>query len=1655
MKNRRRSISLIVIFAFILTSVVPYSNASAGQTGLGLPVPGTMVNLSAAYAPLLIKGLRVHPDNPLLFDFIVDSGNSTHKKDSKALRAESEKLIKYFLATLTIPEKDMWVNLSPYEQDRIIEQSLGETELGADMLAQDYILKQLTASLLYPEKEMGRKFWDKVYAQARERFGASASIPINTFNKVWILPDQADIVVRSNTAFVVAGHMKVMLEEDYLAGQKHEAAGKDNARSQSVAQQIVRDIVLPAIEREVNEGQNFAPLRQIFNSIVLASWYKKNLKEALLNQVYADQSKINGVDVNDKATKEKIYEQYLQAYKKGVFNYIKETHGPNGKMTPRKYFSGGEAWAGSVATNPKIVDNAQAAQLAPAGELFALRTMIEQQSVQRAGAGLQGDERGWRQILTMGQQGAVDMLDDRKPQIFAYSSKVSLWLKALFARYPQLYKQPLEVVIKENIGIPLTLEQARQIAQVLSPLQELPQEPGVKRPVVAASTKPAGGVKDSSRGIAAIIKTPVIDTLKAREIVERLTRDDRGLKKVEWRNGRWEYAVEASAAQGMASLSRADLENREPLKLWIKEFRSQNTGVSDDKLIPLMSRQIYGDETLEHLDAIEAAITVAEVSFRPKINWEGVGAADEAMRAVSTMTAANAVRLLMTGGQSAVSEKDLVDWYAQRKSQEMGLTDEGAADMLNVFGVNVSAVVLRGLLNRAQGHITEKAPAVIDAAMSSFTEGEFFGVPSGPWYVFVRKTYGTGTDILAAADVEITLKEGQAPIKIAPKLNRLQTGAEAARAILRKLQRLDPEVLSDPKAIERAVSADAAMASDRFGIEAFINELGDVSVILPPSDPRYGAITMLQGALGSKTLEADLPELRRQLDAIKMAATIRTFGMEDPTLGVTVRVAKPENNLGGNVDALIVTTVRGQNPREEHVSLPASLSAEQAVIDKLSLLRQQNQSVSTRVFDPLKSGVNAAMTSAPSDVLKVSDAIVKIARMRGTAEDIRLFKDWLERNGNPDPRIVGERLNFTEGLVRIVIMQAFPVEATAFNIDNTLEVATAVGRLAKKQGAPAQAQIFRVWLAAHQDLSDQQIAAALNLTEAQVMIAKQSIASDAAMLAELQKEHAVNLRAAIEARFAVLKDIEKRGGNKTIDFGAGRELRAEYDAIPDAAPEIIIPKLYDVLDVLKALNPDSPADAAMAGDPFFNTEESLKVARDIIQQMRETLNKEIVRRTINLTVVLLEWNASDPNDGAINELIRRLEKDEKNKVNITINQTLGGGRVALLHHADALPKGISERDFTLDKAFWVVRDVEESLGLESFSSPKAASNDQAMRSLEIAIEQYINTPELIAQTVKRIGRMKSVLDNDVVLPDGQSGVVLVGWRSADDNLDIDRRIVKVLEANRRIPVDVVILEERGRYTVVLKSKLRRNGEDVKRSREFDLAYQGLYQIEEALGVAKKTDDINQLPMDDESFPVSKGTEKAAFDKFISDPVKRKEAWQIMRIVALHLNGTKQVRGGEILYELMGGVKDNLVGNLAVFQEFARRVNQRLNFGVPPIRAIKHSKGSVVFVFPSWRISRTGEELDVLKRIIQEENTNLINELKDPAMNAPGGIDMNTANMNTNVAGEKINITFDKAMLENFKRGDFTGVRPVILNVTPIQSVLPLLGFAPKRDDDAA
>ncbi|MBF0478258.1 MAG: DUF58 domain-containing protein [Candidatus Omnitrophica bacterium] len=346
-------ISTIVCLFFIINTLVPPSYAQSA-----LPSSPALITLTPAYEPLLFQGLQTHPENPFRFDFIITKGNSA-KNSAENIQDETNKIIHYFLASLTIQEKDLWVNLSPYEADRIIPLSLSTTEMGKAMLEQDYLLKKISASLTLPEGEIGQSFWDEVYKKIYAKYKRT-DLPTNMFLKIWVVPQKAVVYENAKGAFIVESSLKVMLEQDYAAWQ-HSRSGElvephdykaqshalikttdETKTSSDIQEKAIKEIILPAIEKEINHGKHFAPLRQIYRALILAGWYKRRLKESFLNKAYSDQNKTSGIDLIKPKDTNDVYQQYLSVFKQGVYQYIKEEYDPiQQTIIPRKYFSGG------------------------------------------------------------------------------------------------------------------------------------------------------------------------------------------------------------------------------------------------------------------------------------------------------------------------------------------------------------------------------------------------------------------------------------------------------------------------------------------------------------------------------------------------------------------------------------------------------------------------------------------------------------------------------------------------------------------------------------------------------------------------------------------------------------------------------------------------------------------------------------------------------------------------------------------------------------------------------------------------------------------------------------------------------------------------------------------------------------------------------------------------------------------------------------------------------------------------------------------------------------------------------------------------------------------------------------------------------------------
>jgi len=336
----KRWLNLFTLVTFCFSN---FSSSLVFAQTSSLPAPTQILNVSPKYSFPVLSGVKIDPKNPLKITFIIDAADQDNVG-----KEEAAILIRYFLAGLTIPQEDLWVNLSPYEQNRIIPQGLSETDLGSDMLSQDYFLKQISASLTYPESAIGKKYWDEVnnVGARSPRPGQGNPAPTANFTKVWIMPNSAEVYEHKDTAVIAKASLKVMMEEDYLATQKNVGARSPRPGQGNPAPTgAFKTQILPVIEQEVNTGKNFAQLRQVYRSLVLATWFKKKFQESFYKN-YINQKKTNGIDLADKTAKDKVYALYCEAFSKGVYNYVKKEQVSAVKATRRQYFSGGEDCTG-------------------------------------------------------------------------------------------------------------------------------------------------------------------------------------------------------------------------------------------------------------------------------------------------------------------------------------------------------------------------------------------------------------------------------------------------------------------------------------------------------------------------------------------------------------------------------------------------------------------------------------------------------------------------------------------------------------------------------------------------------------------------------------------------------------------------------------------------------------------------------------------------------------------------------------------------------------------------------------------------------------------------------------------------------------------------------------------------------------------------------------------------------------------------------------------------------------------------------------------------------------------------------------------------------------------------------------------------------------
>ncbi|MFA4842749.1 MAG: hypothetical protein WC658_02835, partial [Candidatus Omnitrophota bacterium] len=261
------------------------------------------------------------------------------------------------------------MNLRPDSPDNIIDDYLAETEVGKILLEADLQLKKDTASATNPQTLEGKEYWNKLYKKAEELFGYE-NITIPTLTRPWIVPGEIIIRETPENAYIYKATLKVMLEQDYLKSPQSTVNSQQYNFSDprlkvlnEYSSQLIRELIIPKITQAVNTAKRYAPLRQVYYSLILAQWFKSKYSpqstvNSPQNSLYAsliDTRNLNGITAKEDYSKETYFKQYQDSFNKGEYK-IEEPHYTPFGQTIRSYFSGGITFGGELGAAKEVVN---------------------------------------------------------------------------------------------------------------------------------------------------------------------------------------------------------------------------------------------------------------------------------------------------------------------------------------------------------------------------------------------------------------------------------------------------------------------------------------------------------------------------------------------------------------------------------------------------------------------------------------------------------------------------------------------------------------------------------------------------------------------------------------------------------------------------------------------------------------------------------------------------------------------------------------------------------------------------------------------------------------------------------------------------------------------------------------------------------------------------------------------------------------------------------------------------------------------------------------------------------------------------------------------------------------------------------------------------
>jgi hypothetical protein len=306
-----------------------------------------------------IRSISSGTGNAEIFNYVMSakmgSGGSLGIDPEKSTKLSYDA----FFIALTVPDQKFWVNLNPWEPKRLVGEGLEKTDVGKVMLDADLQMKRDISNFGNPcAGKLGEHYWAQLEEKRKElaaalvqKYPGELKDPDKIFflpvTRNWIVPDKVEYMESGDQVYIVNSSLSIKSEEV----DEHSDYKLKNIDSSSLSEATKRDLKEAAIEfskynrkikeqdilpleiKEVNTAPRFADLRNVYNSIALAQWYKNKYRNSTgMYSTYLDTSNLTGLTSVSEWTPENIWEGYRNSFEKGEYTCEKKEQYTSGNI---------------------------------------------------------------------------------------------------------------------------------------------------------------------------------------------------------------------------------------------------------------------------------------------------------------------------------------------------------------------------------------------------------------------------------------------------------------------------------------------------------------------------------------------------------------------------------------------------------------------------------------------------------------------------------------------------------------------------------------------------------------------------------------------------------------------------------------------------------------------------------------------------------------------------------------------------------------------------------------------------------------------------------------------------------------------------------------------------------------------------------------------------------------------------------------------------------------------------------------------------------------------------------------------------------------------------------------------------------------------------